>query len=92
MRQDKHKWQIGDVVYEASKSHKKVKELEIADIWIEDYLSGPKAIVRLNERDSESGRLTWTHTKFMSDIVNGDCYDTREEAEAALGEMLARKD
>ena len=92
MRKDKYKWQIGDIVYEASKSYGKVKELEIADIWIEDYLSGPKAIIRLNERDSVSGRRTWTHTKFMSDIVNGDCYDTREEAEAALAEMLARKD
>ena len=88
MRKDKNKWQVGDILYEASTSYRKVKEVEIAEILIEDYLSGPKVIIRLNERDSESGSLTWTHTKFMSDIVFGDFYDTREEAEAALAEML----
>lgn len=83
MRKDKYKWQIGDIVYEASKSYGKVFEHEIVDIWIEDYLSGPKTIVRVNTGE-------WTKEKFMSDIVH--YYNTREEAEAALAEMLARKD
>lgn len=87
MRKDKYKWQIGDIVYEASKSYKKVFRYEIVDILVENYLSNPKTIFVVLVNHDE-----WVREKFMSDIVNGDCYDTREEAETALAEMLARKD
>ena len=86
MRIDKNKWQIGDIIYEASTSYKKVKKFEITNIWIENYLSGPKTIVRLYELDPKTGDILWTTTKFMSDVIH--YYDTPEEAEAALAEML----
>lgn len=90
MRKDKYKWQVGDILYEASMSYKKVFSHEITDIWIEDYISGPKTIARLITLDAKTGDTLWMTTKFLSDIVH--YHNTREEAEAALAEMLARKD
>lgn len=86
MRKDKYKWQIGDILYQASKSYKKVFEWKIVDIWIEGYLSGPKTIVKVETRSVGDGTLRVTDIRFLADIL--EYHDTREEAVAALAEMF----
>ena len=36
MRKDKYKVQVGDVLYQASKSYKKVFAWKVIAIWLED--------------------------------------------------------
>lgn len=74
---DNYKIQIGDTLYESSKSYNKVFEWKILDIWFEAYISGYKTIVKCS-----NGR--WTQEFFASDIVA--MYIKREEAEAKLKE------
>ena len=74
---DNYKIQIGDTLYESSKSYNKVFEWKILDIWFEDYISGNKTIVKCSNG-------TWTQEFFSSDIVA--MYRTREEAEQKLKE------
>lgn len=59
---DKHKIQVGDVLYQASKSYNKVFEWKVLEIWVENYLTGPKTIVKCSNG-------TWTEEFFLSDVV-----------------------
>ena len=74
---DNYKIQIGDVLYENSRSYNKIFEWKILDIWFEDYISGNKTIVKCSNG-------SWTQEFFASDIVA--MYRTREEAEQKLKE------
>lgn len=75
---DKHKIQIGDVLYQPSKSYNKVFEWKVIEIWIESYLSGPKTIVKCSNG-------SWTEEFFLSDVVG--FLPSRECAERALRGM-----
>ena len=83
MRQDKYKYQIGDVLYEASKTYHQVIEHKIIDIWVEDYIGGSKTIFR-----TESPK--WRYEKFFADIKA--MFNTREAAEEALEKMEGEDD
>lgn len=74
---DRYKIQIGDVLYENSKSYNKIFEWKVIDIWLEDYISGNKTIVKCSNG-------SWTKEFFVSDILA--MYKTREEAQAKLKE------
>lgn len=73
MRKDKHKYQIGDILYEPSKMYNRVIEWKIVDIFVEEYVGGYKSIFIVNN----SNTLVKT-TKFLTDIIHW-C-DTCEEA------------
>ena len=75
MRKDKYKIQVGDKLYEASKSYHKVFEWEVLEIWLEAYISGYKTIVKCSNG-------TWTKEFFCADVF--ELFDTYEEAEKAL--------
>lgn len=75
MRKEKHKIQIGDVLYEPSKMYGKVIEHKIVDIFFEGYVLGWKTMV---VTESCLGRST----KFCSDVLHWS--DTREAAEEDL--------
>lgn len=75
MVKEKYKIQIGDTLYQASKSYKKVFEWKLLDIWLEDYISGNKTIVKCSNG-------SWTNEFFASDIIAMS--RDREEAEAKL--------
>ena len=75
MRKEKYKIQVGDKLYEASKSYHKVFEWEVFAIWLEAYIGGYKTIVKCSNG-------TWTREFFCTDVF--EFYDTREEAEQAL--------
>lgn len=72
---DKHKIQIGDVLYEYSYSYGKVHEWKVLDIWLENYISGNKTIVKCSNG-------TWIKEFFVADVLQ--FHKTREEAEAEL--------
>ena len=74
---DEHKIQIGDVLYEDSYSYGKVFEWEVLDIWLENYMSGNKTIVKCSNG-------TWTKEFFAVDVLQ--FHKTKEEAERALKE------
>lgn len=59
---DKHKIQIGDVLYQPSKSYNKVFAWTVVEIWVENYLTGPKTIVKCSNG-------IWTEEFFLSDVV-----------------------
>lgn len=83
MRQNKYQIRIGDVLYEASFTYRKVIEWKIVDIYIEEYLSGAKPVFSVVENgDGFHGR----GVKFLSDILNW--YDTKEEADEELKKKL----
>lgn len=75
MKKDKHKIQVGDILYEPSKMYGKVIEHKIVDIFFEGYISGWKTMV---VTESYLGR----YTKFCSDVLHWP--DTKEAAEAEL--------
>ena len=75
---DKYKIQIGDVLFEYSKSYHRIFEWEVLDIWLEDYIGGNKTIVKCSNG-------TRTKEFFVSDIL-AMCR-SREEAEAKLKEQ-----
>lgn len=77
MRKDKYKVQVGDELYQASKSYKKVFAWEVLAIWLEDYIGGTKTILRCSNG-------TWIREFFASDAR--EWFDTPEAAEAALAE------
>ena len=79
MRKDKYKVQVGDELYQASKSYKKVFAWKVLAIWIEDYISGTKTVLSCTNG-------TWTKEFFASDVR--EWFDMREEAEAALAERM----
>lgn len=87
MRKDKHKYQIGDVLYEMSESYAKVFGWKITDIFVENYINGPKVIFKV-ERDKERGWV-WAKEMYLSDIQA--MYDTKEEAEEALKDWAKRR-
>ena len=72
---EKYKIQIGDVLFEYSKSYNRIFEWKVLDIWLEDYIGGNKTIVRCSNG-------TWTKEFFVADVLA--MYRTREEAEAKL--------
>lgn len=74
-QKERYKIQIGDVIYENSKSYKKIFEWKVIDIWLEDYISGIKTIVKCSNG-------SWTQEFFVSDILA--MHKTREDAEKAL--------
>ena len=76
-RKDKHKIQVGDKLYQYSKSYGKVFEWEILEIWLEDYIGGNKTIVKCSNG-------TWTKEFFASDVIY--FFETREEAEKSIEE------
>ena len=77
-RKDKYKVQVGDELYQASKSYKKVFAWKVLAIWLEEYVGGTKTVLRCSNG-------TWTKEFFASDVR--EWFDMREEAEAALAEM-----
>lgn len=74
---DKHKIQIGDVLYEYSYTYGKVHHWKVLDIWLENYISGNKTIVKCSNG-------TWTKEFFVADVLQ--FHKTKEEAEQALKE------
>jgi hypothetical protein len=74
---DKYKIQIGDVLFEYSKSYHKIFEWKVLNIWLEDYIGGNKTIVKCSNG-------TWTKEFFASDILV--MCRSREVAEAKLKE------
>lgn len=70
--EDGYKIRIGDTLFEHSKSYKRIFEWKIIDIWLENYISGNKTIVKCSNG-------IWTKEFFVSDIL-AMCR-TREEAE-----------
>lgn len=72
MRQNKYKYQIGDILYEPSKMYNRVIEWQIVDIFVEEYVGGYKTLFGV-----KSNTLGKT-TKFLTDIIHW-C-DTCEEA------------
>ena len=83
MKQNKNQIRIGDVLYEASFTYRKIIEWEIVDIFMEEYLSGAKPVFVVSEVNPE-----WSirSVKFLSDILNW--HDTIEEAEKDLKQKL----
>lgn len=81
MRKDKYKVQVGDVLYQVSKSYKKVFAWKVLAIWLEDYIEGTKTMLSCSNG-------TWTQEVFASDVR--EWFDTREAAESALEEMLSK--
>lgn len=79
MRKDKYKVQVGDVLYQASKSYKKVFAWKVIAIWLEDYISGTKTVLSCSNG-------TWAEEFFASDVRGW--FDDREVAESVLEEML----
>ena len=79
MRKDKYKVQVGDTLYQASKSYNRVFAWKVLEIWLESYISGNKTIVRCTNG-------TWSEEFFSSDVK--EWFDTREDAEKALKEMM----
>lgn len=75
MRKEKYKVQVGDTLYQASKSYNRVFAWKVLEIWLESYISGNKTIVRCTNG-------TWTKEFFISDVK--EWFDTCEEAEKAL--------
>lgn len=71
----KYTIKIGDVLYENSKSYHKMFEWKVLDIWLEDYISGNKTIVKCSNG-------SWTKNFFVSDILA--MYRRKEDAEKAL--------
>ena len=69
---DKYKIQIGDTLYEYSKSYRRIFEWTILDIWFEDYVGGNKTIVKCSNG-------IWTKEFFASDILY--MYRSREVLE-----------
>lgn len=80
MRQNKHMYQRGDVLYEASFMYARVIEWEIIDILVENYVSGYKTIFVVKSD------LLGTGNKFFGDICQW--HDSFEEAEEKLKEKL----
>lgn len=77
MSKEKYKIQIGDILYQASETYKRVFEWKVIDIWLEDYIGGNKTIVKCVNG-------TWTQEFFVADILAmSRC---REVAEAKLKE------
>lgn len=77
METDEHKIQIGDVLYEYSYTYGKVHEWKVLDIWLENYISGNKTIVKCSNG-------TWIKEFFVSDVLQ--FHKNKEEAEQALKE------
>lgn len=80
MRQNKHMYQRGDKLYEASFMYARVIEWEIVDIIVEAYVGGFKTIFVVKSE------LLGTGNKFLSDIISW--YDTYLEADEKLKEKL----
>ena len=72
---DKYKIQIGDTLFEYSKSYKKIFEWKVLDIWLEDYISGTKTILKCSNG-------IWTKEFFVADLLA--MYRSKAEAERAL--------
>lgn len=75
MKKDKYKIQVGDKLYEASRTYNKVIEWEVLEIWLEGYMTGYKTIIKCLDRG-------WTRNFYASDMSR--FYDTKEQAEQAL--------
>lgn len=71
----KDKIQIGDTLYEVSKSYNRIFAWNVLDIFLEDYISGNKTIIKCSNG-------IWTDEFYVSDILA--MYRSREEAEQAL--------
>ena len=80
MRKDKFKYQIGDVLYEASFTYARIVEWEIVDIFVEPYVGGYKTIFTV--KSDIFGKAN----KFLYDVCQW--YDIPETAEAELQKKL----
>lgn len=76
MRKNKFKIQIGDVLYEASKTYNRVIKWEIKDIFVEHYIGGDKTIFIVESPVYGKGE------RFLGTVAYW--HDTYEEAEKAL--------
>lgn len=74
MRKEKHKIQIGDILYENSVSNEKVIKWLIADIYVSEYAMGNATIFVVESE--EYGR----QEKFLGDVRFW--FDTAEEAQS----------
>ena len=80
---DKFKIKIGDVLFENSKSYNKVFEWKVLDIWLEDYISENKTIIKCSNG-------SWTKEFFVADVLA--MYRSKEEVEQALTCRKSRQD
>lgn len=83
MRKDKYKIQVGDVLYEASKSYNEVFEWKVLEIWLEEYVCNAKTIFKC------------TNGSRIKEFFAGDVlyfYSDKEEAQKALEERSKQDD
>lgn len=78
MREIKFEINVGDVVFEASKTYNKVFGWKISEIKLEKYIVGWKTIVKL----APVYNVSWNTTKFLSDVLH--MYETKDDAEKAM--------
>lgn len=83
MRQNKYQVRIGDVLYEASFTYRKIIEWKITDIFVEEYIGGVKTVFSVVE---VGGGIHGRGIKYISDVLHW--YNTREEAEEELKKKL----
>ena len=76
MRQNKRKYQIGDILYEPSKMYNRVIEWKIIDIFVEEYVGGYKTIFGVQSE------FLGIKEQFITDIIHW--YDTYDEAVVKL--------
>ena len=81
MKKDKNKIQIGDVLYEISKMYGTIIEWKIIDIFLEEYISGPATVIKVESP------IYGKQNRFVSSLRHG-WYGTREEADKAFDEFL----
>lgn len=81
MRKDKHKIQIGDILYEVSLMRNKVIEYKIVDISVENYsyIREYKVVFKVEYKLDD---LEFTSEKYLGDVIQW--FDTIEEAEEEL--------
>lgn len=85
MKQNPNQIRIGDVLYEASRMHKKVIAWKIDDIFFENHVSGWKVIIKVT---TPINNCHMTRTFFEADIM--DMCDTPEEAEKKLRKITLK--
>ena len=81
MRKNKHKIQIGDILYEVSLMRNKVIEYKIVDIFLENYsyVREYKVVFKV---EYKLGDLEFTSEKYLGDVIQW--FDTIEEADEEL--------
>lgn len=82
-RKDEHKIQIGDTLYQCSTTYEKVFEWVVLDIWLENYASGNKTIVKCSNG-------SWTKEFFVVDVLH--FYNTEKKAKEQLEFQMFKRE